>query len=225
MASIVFDFDSTVVSKETLDYAIAKALAAHPERDRIICEIEAITTLGMEGAIDFRESVRRRVSVISLSQSLLQDTGRDMLEHVTSGFPTLFAWLRAEGHDIHIASGGYIECIGPVAEHLGVDAVHTHTNRFIFSSEGDIVGFDEDALLWTDQGKTPVLHAIRALRPGEKIVIVGDGANDLRAYESGAADDFVGFGEHAIRTTVQSRAPHFVTSATDLLEHFKNTLQ
>ncbi|MEN9561484.1 MAG: hypothetical protein RIQ56_757 [Candidatus Parcubacteria bacterium] len=224
MAIVFFDFDSTVVSKETLDHAIAQVLHSHPESTRMISEIEEITKLGMEGKLDFRESVKRRLATVPLSRTLLQETGEAMLHEITSDMQEVFSWLRNNGHEVNIVSGGFGECIGPVAKKLGVADKNVYTNSFVFSLEGIVVGVDETALLWTNEGKTPVLKKVRAEHPAQKIVMIGDGANDLKAWESGAADIFIGFGAHAVRETVQRRAKHFVHSGKELLAVLQKVL-
>ena len=68
MAVVCFDFDSTVVKRETLDDAIAEALAQHPDKKRLVQEVERLTRLGMEGKMNFIETVRRRMEVVPLSR-------------------------------------------------------------------------------------------------------------------------------------------------------------
>ena len=217
MAIIFFDFDSTVVSHETLDHTLARILESHPDKERVISEIDEITRLGMEGKLDFKESILKRIAIVPLSKKLLEETGASMTKEITPDIEEVFTWLRGHGHEIYIASGGFIECVAPVARALGIAQDHIFTNRFLYSERGLVVGVDETSLLWTNEGKSRVLAFIRSQRPRQTIIIVGDGATDLKAFESGAADDFIGFGAHAVRTSVIEKAPHFVYSAKELL--------
>ncbi|MBI5470520.1 HAD-IB family phosphatase [Candidatus Kaiserbacteria bacterium] len=221
MAIVFFDFDSTIVSYETLDHALAHVLRDHPDKKRMIAEIEDITRLGMEGKADFREGVRRRVAVVPLTKSVLEETGEAMLSEITPGMRHVFEWLRERGHELFIVSGGFRECVVPVAQSLGVADDHVFTNQFLFSQDGAMCGFDETSLLWTSEGKTPILKAIRGKYPKETIIMIGDGANDLKAYESGAADHFIGFGGHVVRDIVKAKAPSFAYSTKELLSHLE----
>lgn len=221
---VFFDFDSTVVSKETLDDAIARALHAHPERERIVHDIEDITRLGMEGKLDFTESVRRRLGVVPLTRTHLEETGYAMKNFITPGIDDVFNWLQEKGHPTYIVSGGFEECIVPVAEHLEIPGDRRLSNRFIFSPDGFVTGVDESSLLWTSEGKTPALRAMRAHHPDEQFIMIGDGMNDFRAYESGAADHFIGFGGHVVRESVKAKAPHFAHSMIELTEILKSRL-
>ncbi len=224
MAVIFFDFDSTIVKKETLDDAIAHALANHPDRASILAQVEEITRLGMEGLLGFKESVQRRIAVVPLSKSILQARGEAMLHEITTDMPEVITWLRDNGHDIHIVSGGFSEYIAPVAEYLNIPPERQHTNRFIFSDSGYVQGVDESSLLWSDEGKTPALRAIRTEYPDEMFIMVGDGYTDYKAYESGSADTFIGFGEHVVRESVRSKAPRFAYSAAELLSILKKDI-
>jgi phosphoserine phosphatase len=225
MAVIFFDFDSTVVKKETLDDAIAAALDAHPEKERLVREVEEITRLGMEGKMNFLDSVRARLRVVPLSKQLLEKCGETMLDEITDGMSKIFLWLRQHGHGAHIVSGGFAQCIAPVAHILGIEEKNRHTNRFLFDERDMVVCTDETSLLWTNEGKTSILRALRTRYPTETFVIIGDGMNDYRAYEAGAADMFCGFGANVVRESVRAKAPHFFHSAYELLDFFKKELQ
>lgn len=224
MAIIFFDFDSTVIAKESLDEAIALSLEGHEHRDRIVRDIEEITRLGMEGAIDFRESVRRRCAVAPLSRDVLEQTGRAMVPHITTGFERLLPELRTHA-DVHIVSGGFIECIAPSAHVLDVSRENIHSNRLLFGEDGAFCGIDESARLWTNEGKTPVLRMMREVYPQETFVMVGDGMNDYRAFESRAADYFIGFGMHAVRESVRERAPYFAFTVDELEAYLTDILK
>ncbi len=222
--TVFFDFDSTIVSKETLDDAIARALSAHPERERIMQNIEEVTKLGMEGKLDFTESVRRRLGVVPLTRTHLEETGVAMKDALTPGIKDVFDWLRERGHTTYIVSGGFEECILPVAAHLETPRERVLSNRFFFSPEGDVARVDETSLLWTSEGKAPALRAMRARHPDERFIMIGDGMNDYRAYESGAADHFIGFGGHVVREAVKANAPHFTISAEDIMNVLKRVI-
>lgn len=221
---VCFDFDSTIITKETLDEAIVRTRRFHADSEVMISEIAEITMLAMEGAIDFTESVRRRIAGVSLTKQLLEETGVAMLEHITPGMEHVFTWLAEKGEPVCVVSGGFRECVLPVSEKLGIPHERTYTNRFLYDEIGNVIDIDESSLLWTNEGKGPALRAERTEHPGEMFVLIGDGMNDYRAFESGAADVFCGFGANVRRETVAMRAEHFVTSSADLLTFLQKTL-
>ncbi len=225
MAVVFFDFDSTVVTKETLDEVIIAALKNHPNRDDLVASVESITRLGMEGKLDFKESLGRRLTVVPISKALLEETGKAMMNELTPGMPQVFEWLRSAGHTSYIASGGFEQCILPVAEMLGVPRERLLTNRPRFDAHDMVSGVDETSLLWTNEGKGPVLRSIRQqYNDAQPFIIVGDGMNDYRAFESGAADVFCGFGANVRRESVVKNAPHFFDSSDELMQFLKLSL-
>lgn len=219
---VFFDFDSTVVTKESLDEVIALALSEHPDRDKLVAEIEAITNLGMAGELAFTESVRRRIAVAPLTLEHFEAVGQMLLEHVTPGMKEVFAYLHEEGIPVCIISGGFFESILPVATELAVSPADVFTNQALFDEMGNLHGVDESSLLWTDAGKTQAIQAVTSGRNMSSAVLVGDGANDLAAYKTGAVDTFIGFGGNVTREPVKAAAPHWAASANELLEQLKH---
>ena len=226
MACGMFDVDSSVIIKETLDEAVERALIGQPDREQMVAEIKRITDLGMEGKLPFKDSVRQRIKVVPIHRDLLKEIGRDMVGQITPGMPEVFKWLEQHGHTTYLITGGFEECVLPIARALDVPMERCIANRFVFDDRGYVSGVDETSLPWTNEGKGPALRAIRAQRGGEDevFIMIGDGMNDYKAYECGAANMFIGFGANKRRAAVVAKAPHFVDSSKQLLELFKKFL-
>lgn len=56
MKNIIFDFDSTLIKKESLELILEPILQKSPAK---LKEIEYITNLGMQGDISFRDSLQK----------------------------------------------------------------------------------------------------------------------------------------------------------------------
>ena len=69
---IIIDFDSTFISKESLDMLAEACLKKHKNRHKIIKQVQTITDQGMSGKIDFRDSLDKRISRINLALALCQ---------------------------------------------------------------------------------------------------------------------------------------------------------
>ncbi len=226
MAHLFFDFDSTVCTKESLDEVIALALKNHPQKDTLVAEIEHITTLGMEGVIDFKASLIQRLSVTTIDKTLFDQVGDMLTQHITPGIPEIFEWLQSHSHQTYIVSGGFIPCILPTAKILKVPSRNCFANECELNDKGEVIGANQKNLLWTDQGKVPVIKFLKKDRNiSETTVMVGDGSNDLRAYEEDCVDIFCGFGVNVVRKKVQKKAPNFFTKSEELLHFLKTTLQ
>ena len=86
---VVFDMDSTLIEAEVID-ELAKVAG-------VGAEVSAITELAMQGEIDFDESFRRRVALLSgLNESALRQIA-DTLQ-LTEGAETLISTLKRLGY-------------------------------------------------------------------------------------------------------------------------------
>ena len=215
--TIFFDFDSTLVGKESLDEVITRALHNSPERDTVAKTIADITQAGMEGTLPFTQSVEQRLAATPLHRTHFIQTGIELVKHITPGMPELFTELTTRGYTVYIISGGFRESISPVANLLGLPETRVFCNQCFFASDGTVTGVDTSLSTFTDHGKTPVINHIEQTdRPPRPFIMVGDGANDLAAYERGAVDYFCGFTEHVTRDIIRSRAPHQVATSAAL---------
>ena len=165
---LLADMDSTIVTAETLD-----ELAAHAG---LKAEVAAITRAGMNGEIDFREGLRRRVAMLKgLPISALDKTWQAL--GFTPGAQALVATMRAQGATTVLVSGGFSFFTGRVAETLGF---HVHRANVLVHDNHSLSGEVEEPIL----DRTAKLAALEELAssaglPLSATLAVGDGANDL----------------------------------------------
>ena len=211
--AVFFDFDSTVVTKESLDETIAHALAGHPEKERLVREVERITNLGMEGKLSVRESIMKRLSVVTINRTHLEHVGRMLTEHITPGMHETISFLKEQNYRVYIVSGGFRECILPTATLLGVEDIDCFTNECFFDEDGNITDVNKENPVWTDDGKKPVLEYIMHRDDiGGMTIMIGDGNNDLKSYQLGTADTFIAFTGNVKRSAVVEEAPYVANS-------------
>ena len=215
---IIFDFDSTVVRAESLDEVLALALANDANAASKKQKIHELTAAGMEGEISFAKSLQSRLQIATPSQRDFEKVGELMLPKITSGFGNLFENLRKRRLEIFIVSGGFVPCILPVAKFLGISRKNIWANVPLFDSEKKFAGIDDQNHFPILGDKTPVIQKIKSENFGKKIILVGDGNNDLQAFESGAADAFIGFGANAVREKVRKKAPFWAENTAQVLE-------
>lgn len=214
---IFFDFDSTVVTKESLDMVIEHALAESPERERLVAEVETITNAGMEGDLPFTESLLKRFAVVPLHREHFVQIGQVLLEHITPGMPELFSELQQQGISPYIISGGFCDAILPVAEKLGVPAQQVFANTVSYDQSGQVQEIHTDNVCFADNGKAPVIeHIKKAHQLTGLTMMIGDGANDFKSYELGVADRFCGFTANIERDIIKELAPATAGSVVEL---------
>lgn len=219
----IFDFDSTVIAVESFDEiircAIEEARHAEAEAETLTQALSGITDAGMNGSITFSESITRRLALASVHRRHIDAFNRRLSsgDLFTEGMREIIDALQSEGHTVCIVSGALRECLACVSDLLDIAPESVVGNDAVFDAEGWITGLDLNNPLSSSEGKTAVIRALResGRAPGPAIMI-GDGTNDLRPWQDGAVDHFVGCGIHKIRPTVQMSAPAFVTDAQNL---------
>jgi phosphoserine phosphatase len=166
---IAFDMDSTLITIECIDeladFAGKKA------------EVAAVTEAAMRGEIDYRESLRRRLSLLAGldARVLARVYGERLL--LSPGARELLAAAQAAGLRTAILSGGFTYFTERLRIELGFD--FATSNELEISGgklTGRVVGDIVDA-----SAKAHHLARLKdelGLRQ-EQVIAVGDGANDL----------------------------------------------
>lgn len=166
---LVADMDSTMITVECLDeladYVGCKA------------EVAAITRAAMNGEIDYRESLRRRVALLEgLPERVIEEVIAERIR-ATPGAQTLVATMRAQGAKTALVSSGFRQFTRHVAALLGFD--EERGNRLIIE-DGRLTGRVAEPIL-DASAKLATLEELLAREglPAEAALAVGDGANDL----------------------------------------------
>lgn len=213
---IIFDVDSTLLAVESLDFAVARALASQPGGKARAAELADITEKGMAGALDFRQSLETRIAMSGLTSGDIMPASVALAELITPGMFDLTMALRGRGHGVFAVSGGFLELLGPALSTLGFMPGDVRANRFEFDEAGAVTGFDRDNPLSRSGGKAVAVRALKTLAGASTAVMVGDGMTDYEAFAEGAADAFIGFGGVVRREAVAQRAPAYASSVNEL---------
>jgi D-3-phosphoglycerate dehydrogenase len=217
-----FDFDGTIYPGESLEEVLALALAGDPMRAERIDALEQLGRRGMEGDLIFDESLRGRLDIVCPHRRHIDAWLAEAATRVIPVWTGLLSDLHSAGHNVIVMSGGFRSCIEPVVQRLGVEPHHVYCNEFRFGGDGWVIGLDEGQALSRQGGKPWTVRTLVAqgAAPGLR-VMVGDGATDLEAVAQGACHGMIGYGVHAVRSTVRERADIFFEQA----EHFDSFLR
>ncbi len=165
---VAFDMDSTLISTEVID-ELAIIAGVGPE-------VAAVTERAMRGELDFKASLRQRVSLLAgLPEEKLAEVGKRL--PLMEGAERLFSTLNRLGYKTAILSGGFSYFGEILKTRLGVDYVHANQLLIV---DGKLTG----------QVAEPIVDGVRksdllrAIAEKENIslaqcIAVGDGANDL----------------------------------------------
>lgn len=209
----IFDFDSTLVSIETLDFLI--------EQSGVDAKaIKAITDSAMGGKMSFSDSLKKRFEQIHLTQSDIAKLQSQISNYLSQGIQEFLQALK-ETHDFYIISGGFLDIIYPAADTLGIARDHCFANDFIYENN-QVVGFNEQNILAGDGGKVKIAEE-KILKPNHyhNVFMIGDGYTDFEVSKSNSAITFCGFGGHVVRPLVKQEAQHFFYDFASMLQFVK----
>jgi HAD superfamily phosphoserine phosphatase-like hydrolase len=198
--TLILDFDSTLITRESLEELLARA---RPDRAD---EIRAITAAGMEGTIPFRESMEKRLSIARPSRTEVEALGREALGWLTPGMEGVPGAVDA---DLWLVSGGLTEALLPVAARLGIPRERILATEARWSPEGELLGIEA-----LDKPEQIRRHVARMPRPR---VLVGDGMTDYEPFREGLVDRFIAFTGNIRRASVIATGAPEATSVPDLL--------
>ncbi|MFY4768698.1 phosphoserine phosphatase SerB [Aliarcobacter butzleri] len=180
MKLAVFDFDSTLMDGETIDF-LAQEL-------NLGAKVAKITEEAMSGRLDFFESLTTRVALL---KGLEYKKVVEICENLPlmNGSYELVPELKKMGYKVVCFSGGFRVGTTPAKIKLGLDAdfsnvLHEKNGVLTGLVGGDMMfGFSKGDML---QRLQSILDVSR-----ENTLVCGDGANDLSMFEH--ADTRVAF--------------------------------
>ena len=172
MKLAVFDFDSTLMQGETLEF-----IAREYNLEDLM---KTITTEAMEGKIDFFENHEKRVSLLKgAKESKVTQICKDL--PYTNGAKETITELHKLGYKVVCFSGGYETATVPALNKLGFDAQFSNILHF---KDGEMTGLLGGEMMFSDS-KGKMLKRLQSLLDisEENTLVVGDGANDLSMFQ------------------------------------------
>ena len=171
MKLAVFDFDSTLMDGETIDF-LADELGIGEE-------VAKITEEAMSGRLDFFESLTTRVA-------LLKGMDYQKVVDICSSLPLmpgaleLVPQLQKMGYKVVCFSGGFRLGTGPAAKRLGLDADFSNV---LHEKDGKLTGLIGGDMMF-GYSKGDMLQRIQSLMGITRAdtLVCGDGANDLSMF-------------------------------------------
>lgn len=175
MKLAVFDFDSTLMDGETIDF-LAKELGFEKE-------VSTITTQAMNGELDFFESLTTRVKLL---KGLPYQKAVDICKHLPlmNGAKQTIATLKSKGYKVVCFSGGFRIGTTPAKEILGIDA---DFSNILHQKDGILTGLVGGDMMFSSS-KGDMIQRVQQLvgATKETTLVCGDGANDLSMFPYGS---------------------------------------
>lgn len=168
----VFDFDSTLMDGETLEF-FAEELGIKEK-------VKSITDKAMQGELDFFESLKERVELLKgLSTEKIEKICRNL--PLMNGAEETIKGLKKHGYKVVCFSGGFRTATEYFAEKLGLDGEFAN---ILHSKDGVLTGSVGGEMMF-NTSKGEMLKRLQKLLGvnKENTLVVGDGANDLSMFE------------------------------------------
>ena len=171
MKLAVFDFDSTLMDGETIDF-LAKELGFEEE-------VSKITEEAMSGRLDFFESLTTRVKLLKgLQYSKAVEICKTL--PLMPGAKETIKALKEKGYKVVCFSGGFRIGTSPAKEILGIDA---DFSNILHEKDGILTGLVGGDMMFSSS-KGDMIQRIQELLGAtkESTLVCGDGANDLSMF-------------------------------------------
>ncbi|WP_227814440.1 phosphoserine phosphatase SerB [Nitrogeniibacter aestuarii] len=170
----VTDMDSTLIDIECID-----EIAFEYGKKTQVAEI---TEAAMRGEMDFRESLTRRVDLLTgLDVSALETVFEERL-NLNPGAHELMAGLKKAGIASMLVSGGFTFFTERLKADLGFDFAYANELEV---SDGKLTGRVSGPII---DGEAKAAHLVRVrdemALPADRVIAAGDGANDLPMFRA-----------------------------------------
>ena len=214
--TIILDFDSTIVSVETIELLAEQSLMLNPNRPLVLADIERLTQQAMAGEIGFHEALQERLRLVQLKRSHVETVAIELLEKITPSFLANKDFLIQNQKNIFIISGGFTDCIVPVALALGILPGNIYANTFLYNTDGVVLGVDPKNPLSQNGGKVTQVGLLQE-KMTNPIHAIGDGMTDFEMEAAGVVDSFFAFTEIISRPAVLARASRSIKSFNEYI--------
>ncbi|MEM8999315.1 MAG: phosphoglycerate dehydrogenase [Bacteroidota bacterium] len=210
----VFDFDSTLTRVEALDVLAEMTLEGNPNRHAVINQIQDITNKGIDGDISFTQSLKQRLQLLNAHRDHLNGLVDELRQKISKSISENKAFFKDFSDDIYIISCGFKEFIDPIVAEYDIPSARVYANTFKFDEDGNIIGFDEDNVLATHNGK---IECLKRLDLDGEVQVIGDGYSDYVMREAGIAHKFFAYTENVHRDKAANNADHIAPNLDEFL--------
>ena len=214
--NFIFDFDSTLVKTESLNDILTLSLGNNKEK---IQQLEQLTKLAMEGKLSFKESLEKRLTLSTITKSMINNIINKTLDEITDNIESVIKNIyKYDNTNIYIVSGGFVDVIEPIAKKLNIKSNNIYANKFIFNNQNEVIGI-ENTLLLQECGKAKVIQDLKDKNLiNGKTIMIGDGYTDLETYLTKAVDKYICFCGVIARQSVIEKSQIIANNVQDLID-------
>jgi phosphoserine phosphatase len=217
MATVILDFDSTLITCESLEEIFIKKKLD----PTLVHEMKEITDQGMSGAIPFLDSLKERLKLAPVYKQDFIDFGREAVGYLTPGMTDLVKELQKKFVDIWIFSGAVRDVILLVGAELKIPPEKIIGMELDWTEKGKFQGFDESIPINQSKFEAAKYYVAKWSHP---VIVVGDGMTDYNIYEHKLADYFIAYTQNARRQAVLDKGVVEANSVTELSKQLRGII-
>ena len=216
--SLIIDFDSTIISIETLEYLASISLEKNNHKNKTINQISKYTNLAMNGEITFEKSLDIRLNLMGITRNHINKAIDGLSDKLDDTFLDNIDFFKENINDIYIVSGGFKSIISPILlSFMNLDW-NIFANEFKFDKDDNVVGIESNNPLAFSKGK---VELVKKLNLNNDVIIIGDGYTDYEVKKYGAAKHFLAYTAHVKRDNVIVHADKVCKNFNQVLEFIK----
>ncbi len=175
MKLAIFDFDSTIMDGETIEF-LAKEKGIQEQ-------VNKITDRAMNGELDFFESLTTRVKLLEgMPITKVNEICQNL--PIMNGAQEVISGLKAKGYKVVCLSGGFKNATVPICARLGIDA---DFSNILHEKDGYLTGMVGGEMMF-NTSKGEITQRLQKLLDVDytNTLVAGDGANDLSMFKYAA---------------------------------------
>ena len=217
--TLIIDFDSTIVSVETLEQLANISLSNKPNRDELINQISNYTDLAMNGEISFQDSLKFRFDLMKINNHDIENVSNALKNKIDHSFLENINFFKKNINNIYIVSGGFDSIISSVLQSISNIKWNIYANSLLFNKQNEVEGIDAKNPLAFSGGKVEI---VKKMNLDNDIIVIGDGYTDYEIKKSNVAKYFLAYTGHVKRDKAVKNADFICDDFYEVINFLKN---
>lgn len=194
--NIIFDFDSSFLSKESIDILVKVGLEkmTATKRQASINALDQVFTETEAGKITRGQKINHQLKIAQITRDDIKTAAERLQKYLLPSVESVLKCFIEEQKNIILFSRGIDEMLFPLTEKLGIPIENVFANLVIYNEQAQAIGVDETNPLFLLNGKVYLAESLKnQQRLNGLTAAVGNCGADLSIQKSGIADYFIYF--------------------------------
>jgi phosphoserine phosphatase len=202
LEAIVFDCDGTLSTIEGIDELARVNGVSKPVK---ALTAEAMGSTGMNPAL-----YQKRLELVQPTRDQVLTLGEDYFTHCVPDAQAVIELFSSLKKSVYLVSAGLHPAVKIFGGKLQIPQENIFSVDIEFDAHGTYKDYEKTSPMTYSYGKRDIVTEIKARHP--RIGFVGDGLNDLAAYDS--VSRFVGFGGAYFRQNIADACHYYIRALT-----------